>query len=78
MQTTFTIQTNDQGLYEFTDQVASWVRGSGILTLFILHTSATFWFRKTQTPKVRTDLPNYFSRLVPPANDPTMHCLTHH
>lgn len=77
MQTTFTIQTNDQGLYEFTDQVASWVRGSGILTLFILHTSATFWFRKTQTPKVRTDLPNYFSRLVPPANDPTMHYLTH-
>ena len=30
-----------------------------------------------QTPKVRTDLTNYFSRLVPPANDPTMHYLTH-
>ena len=26
---------------------------------------------------MRTDLPNYFSRLVPPANDPTMHYLTH-
>ena len=41
MQTTFTIQTNGQGLYEFTDQVVSWVRGSGVLTLFIQHNSAS-------------------------------------
>jgi thiamine phosphate synthase YjbQ (UPF0047 family) len=41
MQTTFTIQTIGQGLCEFTDQVASWVRGSGVLTLFIQHTSAS-------------------------------------
>ncbi|MEK9705731.1 MAG: YjbQ family protein, partial [Paracoccaceae bacterium] len=41
MQTTFTIHTNGQGLYEFTDQVTSWVRGSGVLTLFIQHTSAS-------------------------------------
>ena len=41
MQTTFTIQTNGQGLYEFTDQVTSWVQGCGVLTLFIQHTSAS-------------------------------------
>ena len=41
MQSTVTIQTNGQGLYEFMDQVASWVRGSGVLTLFIQHTSAS-------------------------------------
>jgi len=51
MQTTFTIQTNDQGLYEFTDQVASWVRGSGILTLFILHTSASILVQENADPQ---------------------------
>lgn len=77
MQTTFTIQTNGQGLYEFTDQVTSWARGCGVLTLFIQHTSASILVQENADPEVRTDLTNYFGRLVPPANDPTMHYLTH-
>ena len=77
MQTSFTIQTNGQGLYEFTDQVVSWVRGAGVLTLFIQHTSASILVQENADPEVRTDLTNYFRRLVPPANDPTMHYLTH-
>ena len=77
MQTTFTIQTNGQGLYEFTDQVTSWARGCGVLTLFIQHTSASILVQENADPEVRTDLTNYFGRLVPPANDPTMAYLTH-
>ena len=77
MQTTFTIKTNGQVLYEFTDQVASWVRGSGILTLFIQHTSASILVQENADPEVRTDLTNFFRKLVPPANDPTMRYLTH-
>ena len=77
MQTTFTIHTDGQGLYEFTDQVTSWVRGSGVLTLFIQHTSASILVQENADPEVRTDLTNYFRRLVPPANDPSMHYLTH-
>ena len=77
MQTTFTIQTNGQGLYEFTDQVTSWARGCGVLTLFIQHTSASILVQENADPEVRTDLTNYFGRLVQPANDPTMHYLTH-
>lgn len=77
MQTNFTIQTKVQGLYEFTDQVTSWVRGSGVLTLFIQHTSASILVQENADPEVCSDLTNYFSRLVPPANDPTMHYLTH-
>ena len=77
MQTNFTIQTKGQGPYEFTEQVTSWVRGSGVLTLFIQHTSASILVQENADPEVRTDLNNYFSRLVPPANDPTMHYLTH-
>ena len=77
MQTSFTIQTNGQGLYEFTDQFVSWVRGSGVLTLFIQHTSASILVQENADPEVRTDLTNYFRKLVPPANDPSMHYLTH-
>ena len=77
MQTTFTIHTNGQGLYEVTDQVTCWVRGCGALTLFIQHTSASILVQENADPEVRTDLTNYFRRLVPPANDPSMHYLTH-
>ena len=77
MQTTFKIQTNGQSLYEFTDQVTSWVRGSGVLTLFIQHTSASILIQENADPEVRTDLTNYFRKLVPPANDSSMHYLTH-
>lgn len=77
MQTTFTIQTNGQGLYEFTDQVVSWVRGAGVLTLFIQHTSASILVQENADPEVCMDLTNYFRRLVPSANDTSMHYLTH-
>ena len=77
MQTTFKIQTNGQSLYEFTDQVTSWVRGSGVLTLFIQHTLASILTQENADPEVRTDLTNYFRKLVPPANDSSMHYLTH-
>jgi secondary thiamine-phosphate synthase enzyme len=77
MQTAFKIQTNGQSLYEFTDQVTAWVQGSGVLTLFIQHTSASILLQENADPEVRTDLTNYFRKLVPYANDPSMHYLTH-
>jgi len=77
MQTAFKIQTNGQSLYEFTDQVTAWVQGSGVLTLFIQHTLASMLTQENADPEVRTDLTNYFRKLVPPANDPSMHYLTH-
>ena len=77
MQTTFTLQTNGQGLYEFTDQVVSWVHGGWCAELFIQHTSASILVQENADPEVRTDLTNYFRKLVPPANDPSMHYLTH-
>ena len=77
MQTTFKIQTNGQSLYEFTDQVTAWVQGSGVLTLFIQHTSASILIQENADPEVCTDLTNYTRKLVPSANDPSMHYLTH-
>jgi secondary thiamine-phosphate synthase enzyme len=77
MQTTFTIATNGPGLYDFTDEVASWVRGDGLLTLLIRHTSASLLVQENADPRVQDDLLAYFQRLVPPSSDLSMGHLTH-
>lgn len=77
MQTTFTLQTSGQGLYEFTREVAEWVRGTGLLTLFVQHTSCSLLVQENADPEVKTDLRAFFTRLVPPSTDPAMSYLTH-
>lgn len=77
MQTRFTVTTHGPGLYEFTDQVTSWVSGTGLLTLFVRHTSASLLIQENADPEVQTDLQNFFHRLVPPTTDPSMSYLTH-
>ena len=79
LQTTFTIQTNGQGLYEFTRDVTRWVDGAqdGVLTLFVRHTSASLLIQENADPEVQADLRNFFHRLVPPTTDPSMAYLTH-
>ncbi len=76
-QTRFTIATNGAGLYEFTPRVAQWVEGSGLLTLFIRHTSASLLIQENADPEVQADLRAFFERLVPPSDDPAMAYLTH-
>ena len=77
MQTEFTIQTDGPGLYDFTRRVAGWVQGSGLLTLFIRHTSASLLIQENADPEVQTDLQSFFDRLVPPSTHPAMSYLTH-
>ena len=77
MQTRFDIPTRGQGLYEFTRQVADWVSGDGLLTLFVRHTSCSLLIQENADPEVQTDLRNFFERLVPPTTDPSMAYLTH-
>lgn len=79
MQTIFDIPTRGQGLYEFTDQVAAWVDGAddGLLTLLVRHTSASLLVQENADPEVRTDMRNFFARLVPPSDHPSMSYLTH-
>ena len=77
MQTSFTIATNGPGLYEFTPQVTAWAKGSGLLTLFVRHTSASLLIQENADPEVQTDLQGFFHRLVPPSSDPSMAYLTH-
>jgi secondary thiamine-phosphate synthase enzyme len=77
MHTTINIPTHGPGLYEFTRNVTEWVTGSGLLTLFVQHTSASLVIQENADPEVQVDLQNFFARLVPPTTDPSMTYLTH-
>ncbi len=78
---TLTIQTKAQGLYEFTAQVQAFVQStnttSGLLTLFVQHTSCSLIVQENADPEVQVDLKNFFARLVPPTSDPSMSYITH-
>ena len=80
-QTTITIATKGAGLYEFTGQVASFVREArieaGLLTLFVRHTSCSLLVQENADPDVRRDLEAFFRRLVPDADNPSMGYLVH-
>ena len=81
MQTVFSIPTSGPGLYELTANVVRFVRDSGLreglLTLFVQHTSCSLLIQENADPDVRRDLQEFFRRLVPSSDDPTMRWLTH-
>ena len=65
----FTINTHGKALYEFTDQVADWLAGTGIgtgmLTLFCRHTSASLLINENAAPAVQRDLLRWLDRAAP-------------
>ncbi|HEX9592904.1 MAG TPA: secondary thiamine-phosphate synthase enzyme YjbQ [bacterium] len=73
---TVSIQTRGPGLYEITDQVVAWVQGlnitTGLLTLFVQHTSASLLCQENADPEVQRDFERFFRRLVPDG-DPLFH-----
>jgi secondary thiamine-phosphate synthase enzyme len=81
MQTVFSIRTTSPGLQEFTEDVARFVRDSGrregLLTLFVPHASCSLLVQENADPDVRRDLQEFFRRLVPSSDDPSMGWLTH-
>ena len=79
MQSTITIQTHGQALYEITRDAAHFVsgQGDGLLSLLVQHTSASLLIQENADAEVQTDLLAYFGRLVPPADDPAMRYLRH-
>ena len=79
--TQITVETSGPGLYEFTDRAADFVAEAGVetglLTLFVRHTSCSLLVQENADPDVRRDLESFFRRLVPPSNDPSMSWVTH-
>jgi secondary thiamine-phosphate synthase enzyme len=65
----FVVATRGKGLYEFTREVAAWVKlrrvTTGLLTLHIRHTSASLLIQENADPDVMRDLETFFSRLIP-------------
>ncbi len=67
--TELVIATPGQGLHEMTDPVLRWVADSGIatglLTLFVRHTSASLLIQENAAPAARRDVERYFARIAP-------------
>ena len=69
MHHTLEIRTRGKGLYPCTREVAAWVASTksntGLLTLFIQHTSASLVIQENADPDVVLDLADFFERLAP-------------
>ena len=69
------IPTRGKGLYEITGQIAGWLRESpvrtGLLTVFVQHTSASLTIQENADADVVHDLNAFFNRLVPEDNQLT-------
>lgn len=67
--TTLDFDTAGRGLLEITAAVAQWVERTGyqtgLLTLFIRHTSASLLVQENADPDVQADLDRFLARLVP-------------
>jgi secondary thiamine-phosphate synthase enzyme len=63
------VTTRGKGLYDITRQAREWVAeqgiGSGLLTVFVQHTSASLTIQENADPDVLRDLAQYFERAVP-------------
>ena len=72
IQHTITVEAPSQGLHEITADVAGWLAGqsvaTGLLTLFIRHTSASLLIQENADPEVMRDMERFLRRLVPPGD----------
>lgn len=63
------VATTGQGLYEFTEVARQFVLdadvATGLLTVYVRHTSCSLVIQENADPDVQTDLNGFFRRLVP-------------
>ena len=63
------IKTNGRGLLNINEVIVSWVNAqrmaTGLLTVFIRHTSASLVIQENADPDVLTDLNAFLNRIVP-------------
>lgn len=68
-QDTILIETRGQGLIEFTDRAGAFVAdsriGTGLLTLFVRHTSCSLLIQENAASAVPRDLLRYFAAIAP-------------
>ncbi len=63
------MQTHGRKLYDITSEVSAWVKNSGLrtglITLYIQHTSASLLINENYDQDVLVDMEAFFNRLVP-------------
>lgn len=68
-ETTFEVATTSSGAYEFTADVAGFVRqcgiDTGLVNLLVQHTSASLTIQENADPDVQADLMDALARLAP-------------
>ena len=68
-------RTARRGLLDITDDVRCWLDahsiGSGLMTIFCTHTSASLLIQENAATEVRSDLESFFDRLAP--EDPNLY-----
>ena len=67
--TSLRVTTRGKGLFEITSEVENWLEkqgiGTGLLTLFIRHTSASLLINENAAPAVQRDIQRYFAQAAP-------------
>ena len=65
----FSISTTGRGIYKINNPIENWMQSqrvrSGLITLFIPHTSASLLIQENADPDVLKDLNSFFNRLIP-------------
>ena len=63
------VDTSGKGLFDITSPILDWVSGllieTGMLTVYVCHTSASLTIQENADPDVLHDLERFFARLVP-------------
>ncbi len=72
---TLEVRASQRGLHEISDTIRDWLDsqriGTGLLTIFCAHTSASLLVRENAAPAARADLEAYFERIAP--EDPQLY-----
>lgn len=71
------LKTNGRRLYDITQEVTQWAKQSGmqsgVLTLYIQHTSASLLINENYDADVLVDMEAFFARLVPDGDSLFIH-----
>ena len=72
---TLQVRAPKPGLHEITSEISEWLDsqriGSGLLTIFCAHTSASLVIQENAAPAARRDLQDFFERIAP--EDPALY-----
>jgi len=77
-QITLTINAQGRGFTNFTSELQSWIAAQGIqtgvVTLFVQHTSCSLVIQENADPDVLTDMEMFMNKLIQDGDPDFLHC----